>query len=100
MGCKLLGLSSAKHRSVFHTACCNSQPSTRAPKPEQQSTKRTGELMSRRRTALNAQENSAGDGTVPIIPDAAGDKESRRKLWMAAIKPPMYSVGFIPVLVS
>lgn len=25
--------------------------------------------------------------------------EEKKRLWMAAIKPPMYSVGFIPVLV-
>lgn len=31
-------------------------------------------------------------GTLPVAVD-------RRKLWMAAIKPPMYSVGVIPVLV-
>eukprot|EP00877_Chromochloris_zofingiensis_P007993 jgi/Chrzof1/3447/Cz12g25220.t1 len=32
-------------------------------------------------------------GTLPVAVD-------RRKLWMAAIKPPMYSVGVIPVLVG
>ncbi len=30
----------------------------------------------------------------------ADEAAERKRLWMAAIKPPMYSVGFIPVLVS
>ena len=28
------------------------------------------------------------------------DMAERKRLWMTAIKPPMYSVGFVPVLVS
>ena len=32
------------------------------------------------------------------VPSLA-DRVERKRLWMAAIKPPMYSVGFVPVLV-
>ncbi len=39
----------------------------------------------------------ANGATAPGSQDSG---EARRKLWMAAIKPPMYSVGFIPVLVG
>jgi 1,4-dihydroxy-2-naphthoate octaprenyltransferase len=28
------------------------------------------------------------------------DPEERRRLWMLALKPPMYSVGIVPVLVG
>ncbi|GFR41612.1 hypothetical protein Agub_g2337 [Astrephomene gubernaculifera] len=39
--------------------------------------------------------------TAPQQPQAAAaPQQDRKKLWMAAIKPPMYSVGFIPVLVA
>ena len=31
---------------------------------------------------------------------ALASSHERKRLWMAAIKPPMYSVGFVPVLVS
>ena len=60
-----------------------------------------------RRTAVTAAfESSDGDGTV-IQPDpeeaqqAAQDATglTRRQLWFAAIKPPMYTVCIIPVLV-
>ena len=33
--------------------------------------------------------------TLPV-----SEEERRRKLWYLAVKPPMYSVGIIPVLVS
>jgi hypothetical protein len=39
-------------------------------------------------------ESPAAPAATPHSP------QDRRKLWFAAIKPPMYSVGFIPVLVS
>lgn len=39
----------------------------------------------------------ANGTTAPGSQDAG---KAQRKLWLAAIKPPMYSVGFIPVLVG
>lgn len=39
--------------------------------------------------------------TAPRVVDATQlSPEERKRLWMAALKPPMYSVGFMPVLVS
>lgn len=39
--------------------------------------------------------------SAPRVVDATQlSPEERKRLWMAALKPPMYSVGFMPVLVS
>ena len=35
----------------------------------------------------------------PQAHDDSAHQAEQKRLWMAAIKPPMYSVGFIPVLV-
>ena len=39
---------------------------------------------------------STADG--PIV--AAEEQQLKRKLWMAAIKPPMYTVGIAPIVVG
>ena len=38
---------------------------------------------------------SAADGPK----SAAEEQQLKRKLWIAAIKPPMYSVGIVPIVV-
>jgi len=38
--------------------------------------------------------------TVPTTPQSQSVEKSRRQLWMAAIKPPMYSVAVIPIMVG
>ncbi|GIL80478.1 hypothetical protein Vretifemale_9679 [Volvox reticuliferus] len=55
--------------------------------------------------ASNGESHSAHTQTSPeISATQPGGLESaqqdRRKLWFAAVKPPMYSVGFVPVLVA
>ncbi len=52
-------------------------------------------------------ELSTSDGTgtlaVPlsgvVLPEGLGVKEQQKRLWFAAVKPPMYTVALIPVLV-
>lgn len=47
-----------------------------------------------------------GEGTLAIplsgvvLPEGLELKEQRKRLWFAAVKPPMYTVALIPVLVS
>ncbi|GAX79957.1 hypothetical protein CEUSTIGMA_g7396.t1 [Chlamydomonas eustigma] len=46
-------------------------------------------------SSTSVQSQKAADHALPD-----SDPEERRKLWIKAIKPPMYSVGFMPVLVA
>lgn len=43
---------------------------------------------------------SGGDGEADVPGIVEYVSNSRKQLWLAAIKPPMYSVGIVPVLVS
>lgn len=45
------------------------------------------------------QQRHDGAGSSGSSGGAASDEAERRRLWMLAIKPPMYSVGIVPVLV-
>ncbi|KAK9917091.1 hypothetical protein WJX75_000805 [Coccomyxa subellipsoidea] len=44
--------------------------------------------------------SSVQGSSTPNMKEDAGSRERQRKLWFAAIKPPMYAVGVIPILVS
>jgi hypothetical protein len=45
--------------------------------------------------------DQAGAATATAsLPNPAQEEERRKRLWKAAIKLPMYSVGYIPVLVG
>ena len=35
-----------------------------------------------------------------VLPEGLDEQEQRKRLWFAAVKPPMYTVALIPVLVS
>lgn len=48
--------------------------------------------------------NGPGSLAVPlsgvVLPEGLSTQEQRKRLWFAAVKPPMYTVALIPVLVS
>ena len=56
------------------------------------------------RSGINAANRASSSGASssdePVLHSASDTASERKRLWMAAIKPPMYSVGVVPVLVS
>ena len=82
---------------ITHAACANRSPviSTRLRFAMKTTVKRRIKASSSDpELDLNKLQNSSGE-----TPDGESHGD-RRQLWMKAIKPPMYSVGFIPVLVA
>ena len=47
-----------------------------------------------------AQSTPSGMTTPPLTPPLSGEHAPNRKLWLAAIKPPMYSVAIMPILLG
>lgn len=79
------------------------EPLAASPGQQHQATPASGAAAPSEAATRMAGDASTSGPTAAAPPAAgagAGPTEDRRKLWMAAIKPPMYSVGFIPVLVS
>lgn len=70
-------------------------PAPWQPRPVRCNCFRRGAVRVRASLSLSGASEGADDSAaVDYAP------KSRKQLWMAAIKPPMYSVGIVPVLVS
>ncbi|EIE20367.1 hypothetical protein COCSUDRAFT_57519 [Coccomyxa subellipsoidea C-169] len=61
------------------------------------------ELQQRQAAAVHlpsASASSSAQGSTALQGTDSSSRERQRRLWFAAVKPPMYAVGIVPILVS